>query len=96
MADIGRIANGGASDLFDRVAAMIEQTGTSVASQASAALTMMNRQIGHLIDAEVLGEQRAGYAKEIEASVGQPLTGRPQERVARRVLGPGRDNEDHE
>lgn len=76
MADLERIANGGASDLFDRVAALIEQTRTSVASQANAALTMMNWQIGHLIDAEVLGEQRAGYAEEIVASLGQQLTRR--------------------
>ncbi|MCB8045067.1 hypothetical protein JM654_15675 [Microbacterium oxydans] len=76
MADLERIENGGASDLFDRVAALIEQTRASVASQANAALTMMNWQIGHLIDAEVLGEQRAGYAEEIVASLGQQLTGR--------------------
>lgn len=74
MADLERIGNGGASDLFDRVAALIEQTRTSVASQANAALTMMNWQIGHLIDAEVLGEQRAGYAEEIVASLGQQLS----------------------
>ncbi|PPI15568.1 DUF1016 domain-containing protein [Rathayibacter sp. AY1D2] len=75
MADLERIENGGASDLFDRVAALIEQTRASVASQANAALTMMNWQIGHLIDAEVLGDQRAGYAEEIVASLGQQLTG---------------------
>lgn len=74
MADLERIGNGGASDLFDRVAALIEQTRASVASQANAALTMMNWQIGHLIDAEVLGEQRAGYAEEIVASLGQQLS----------------------
>jgi len=76
MADLEGIENGGASELFDRVAALIEQTRASVASQANAALTMMNWQLGHLIDAEVLGEQRAGYAEEIVASLGQQLTGR--------------------
>ena len=76
MASLERIESGGVRDLFDRVAALIEQTRASVASQANAALTMMNWQIGHLIDAEVLGEQRAGYAEEIVASLGQQLTGR--------------------
>ncbi|WP_230672569.1 DUF1016 N-terminal domain-containing protein [Rathayibacter sp. Leaf248] len=74
MADLERIADGGASVLIDRVAALIEQTRTSIASQANAALTMMNWQIGHLTDAEVLGEQRAGYAGEIVASLCQQLS----------------------
>ncbi len=76
MADIEKFEKRGASDLFDRVAALIEQTQASVTSQANVALMMMNWQIGHLIDAEVLGEQRAGYAEEIVASLGQQLTER--------------------
>lgn len=76
MADLEQIATGGADDLLERVSSLIEQTRSSVASRANAALTMMNWQIGHLIDTEVLGGQRAGYADEIVATLSPQLARR--------------------
>lgn len=46
--------------LVDRVSALVEQTRTFVATQANAALTLLNWHIGHMIDVEVLKEGRAG------------------------------------
>lgn len=62
--------------LFVRVSTLVEQTRVSVAVQANAALTLMNWQIGRLIDVEVLQRERADYAQEIVASLGQQSTGR--------------------
>jgi predicted nuclease of restriction endonuclease-like (RecB) superfamily len=62
--------------LADRVSALIEQTRTVVATQTNAALTLMNWHIGRMIDVEVLKEQRAGYDREIVATLSQQLTGR--------------------
>ena len=76
MTDLERTSGGEAGDLFARVAALIEQARSSVASQVNAALTMMNWQIGRLIDAEFLGERRAGYADEIVATLSPQLTRR--------------------
>ncbi|WP_440713029.1 PDDEXK nuclease domain-containing protein [Gordonia sp. FQ] len=67
---------GESGDLFDRVSELIEQARTTVAAQANSVLTMMNWQIGHLIDSEVLGQQRAGYAEEIVARLSPQLTKR--------------------
>ncbi|MBD0020760.1 DUF1016 family protein [Gordonia pseudamarae] len=64
------------SDLFDQVSALIDQTRAVVAAQANVSLTMMNWQIGHLINTKVLGEQRAEYAQEIVATLSPQLTKR--------------------
>lgn len=62
--------------LVDRVAQLIKQTRAAVATQANAALTLMNWHIGRMIDVEVLKEDRAGYGQEIVASLSQQLTRR--------------------
>jgi predicted nuclease of restriction endonuclease-like (RecB) superfamily len=62
--------------LADRVSALIEQTHTVVATQTNSALTLMNWHIGRMIDVEVLKEERAGYDREIVASLEPQLTGR--------------------
>ncbi|NLA28502.1 MAG: DUF1016 domain-containing protein [Propionibacterium sp.] len=62
--------------LVDRVSLLIEQTRAVVTAQANAALTLMNWHIGRMIDVEVLKEGRAGYDKEIVASLEQQLTKR--------------------
>lgn len=62
--------------LVDRIAALIEQTRSLVAVQANVALTLMNWEIGHLIDVEVLEQERADYAQQIVASPGPQLAGR--------------------
>lgn len=62
--------------LIDRVSSLIEQTRAAVAAQANAALTLMNWHIGRMIDVEVLKEARAGYDKEIVASLEPQLTTR--------------------
>ena len=54
---------GETGDLHKQVSALIKQARTAVAAQGNAALTLMNCQIGHLIDTEVLAEQRAEYAQ---------------------------------
>ncbi|WP_282858723.1 PDDEXK nuclease domain-containing protein, partial [Pseudoclavibacter helvolus] len=76
MADLEQTATGSADDLLERVSSLIEQTRASLASRANAALTMMNWQIGHLIDTEVLGGQRTGYANEIVATLSPQLARR--------------------
>ncbi|MDM7489836.1 hypothetical protein QT969_16265 [Rhodococcus sp. CSLK01-03] len=65
---------GEVGDLFGRVLALIEQTRPAVATQANAALTLMNWKIGHLIDTEVLVEQRAEYAQEIIVTPSRQLS----------------------
>lgn len=62
--------------LFDRVSALIDEARALVAAQANAALTMMNWQIGRIVDVEVLQRERADYAQRIVASLGRQLTGR--------------------
>ncbi len=52
--------------LFVRVSALIEQTRTTVATQANTALTMMYWEIGRLLDTEILQHQRASYAQDIQ------------------------------
>lgn len=51
--------------LVDRIAALVARTRSHVATQANAALTLMNWRIGRMIDAEILQEGRAGYDQEI-------------------------------
>lgn len=60
--------------LFERLSVLIEQTRSIVASQANAALTMRNWHIGQMINAEVLGNERAEYAKQIVATLSPQLT----------------------
>lgn len=48
MAEVERA--GKAGGLFGQVSALIEQTRAAVATQANAALALVNWQIGHLID----------------------------------------------
>ncbi|MGW0177313.1 DUF1016 N-terminal domain-containing protein [Rhodococcus sp. NPDC003322] len=74
MAELQRPDDTG--DLLERVSALIEETRAVVAARVNAALTPMNWQIGHLIDSEVLGKQRAGYAEEIVAMLSPQLTKR--------------------
>ncbi len=62
--------------LFDQVTQLIEQTRAGVAVQANAALTLMNWEIGRLIDVEVLQRERADYAKEIVSTLSRQLTAR--------------------
>ena len=59
--------------LFDRVSALIEQARQAVATYTNVALTLTFWRIGHLIDLDVLGQQRADYGKEIVASLGREL-----------------------
>ncbi len=66
----------GEGSLLERVSALIERTRAAVATQANAALTLRNWHIGHMIDIEVLKENRAGYDREIVASLEQELTRR--------------------
>jgi predicted nuclease of restriction endonuclease-like (RecB) superfamily len=74
MAELAR--SGDSGDLFDQVSALIEQTRAAVATQANAALTLMNWQIGHFIETEVLAERRADYDQEIVATLSRQLTKR--------------------
>ncbi len=60
--------------LFDQVTQLIEQTRAGVAVQANAALTLMNWEIGRLIDVEVLQRERGDYAKEIVSTLSRQLT----------------------
>jgi predicted nuclease of restriction endonuclease-like (RecB) superfamily len=75
--DIAKL-HGGSTDevLFERVTALIEQTRTVVAAQVNAALTLMNWEIGRLINTEVLRKKRAGYAEEIVATLWRQLAER--------------------
>lgn len=59
--------------LVDRISHLIEQTRGAMAAQANAALTLMNWHIGRMIDVDVLGESRAGYDREIVATLSQQL-----------------------
>ena len=77
MNDLELIAPDNERDsVFNRVAAIIEQTRTAVAAYANASLTLMNWQIGHLVDVEVLRGQRAADSQKVVASLAQQLTNR--------------------
>ncbi len=56
------------------VRSMIQQTRTALAGVANAALTLLYWRIGKRIQTEVLGNKRAGYGKEILATLSQTLT----------------------
>ncbi|MEV4633557.1 hypothetical protein AB0J79_09980 [Rhodococcus coprophilus] len=53
---------------------LIERIRAAVATQADSEFTLMNWQIGHLIDTEVLAEQRAEYAQEIVVTLSRQLS----------------------
>ncbi|MFI8412132.1 YhcG family protein [Paeniglutamicibacter gangotriensis] len=76
MGDLERASGLEADGLFEQVSALILQTRSTVAAKANAALTLMNWQIGCLIDTEILGERRAEYAEEIVATLSPQLTKR--------------------
>ncbi|MGB4777761.1 PDDEXK nuclease domain-containing protein [Microbacterium sp.] len=59
--------------LVERVSLLIEQTRATVATQANAALTLMNWHIGRMIDVEVLNGGRADYDREIVATLSPEL-----------------------
>jgi len=59
--------------LFDRVSTLIEQTRQSVATYTNLALTLTFWRVGHMIDDEILGQQRADYGEQIVASLGPQL-----------------------
>lgn len=63
-------------ELVEQVSALIEQTQAIAAAQVNATLTLRNWYIGRMIDVEVLNEGRAGYDKEIVATLSPQLTKR--------------------
>ena len=63
-------------DLVERVSALINEARESIASYANATLTMTYWHVGAIIDAEVLGNERADYGAQIVASLARQLTGR--------------------
>lgn len=69
-----KVAQSVDSALFDRVAALIDQTRSATATQANLNLTLMNWHIGRMIDAEVLQEARAGYDQNIVATLERQLS----------------------
>ncbi|WP_396897435.1 DUF1016 N-terminal domain-containing protein [Nesterenkonia ebinurensis] len=69
MGELERSPKPDEDDLLGQISSLVEQTRTLVAAQTNAALTMMNWEIGRLINTEVLGQQRAEYAEVIVAAV---------------------------
>lgn len=65
-------ADGG--ELVNRVSVLIDEAQSLAASQVNATLTLRNWYIGRMIDVAVLHEDRAGYDREIVASLAQQLT----------------------
>lgn len=57
------------------VRGMIEQTREGVARTVNVGMTLLYWRIGKRIQAEVLGNERAGYGKEILATLSQELSG---------------------
>ncbi|MGH3494188.1 MAG: PDDEXK nuclease domain-containing protein [Sciscionella sp.] len=66
----------GEDDLVERVSSLIDHAHESIASYANATLTMTYWHVGSLIDAEVLGGERADYGSQIVASLARQLTER--------------------
>jgi hypothetical protein len=64
------------SDLVERVSSLIDQARESIASYANATLTMTYWQVGSMIDAEVLNEERAEYGAQILATLSRELVER--------------------
>ena len=63
-------------DLVERVSVLINEARESIASYANATLTMTYWQVGAIIEAEVLGNERADYGAQIVASLARQLTER--------------------
>ena len=61
------------STLFLEIKNIIEETKTKTAVAVNSALTMMYWYIGHRINVEILQNERAGYGKEILATLSQQL-----------------------
>ena len=61
-------------DLVERVSALINEARESIASYANATLTMTYWHVGAIIDAEVLGNERADYGAQIVASLARQLS----------------------
>lgn len=72
MAELER--NGEVGNLFGQVSGLIERMRAAVATQADSKVALMNWQIGHLVDTEVLAEQRSEHAQEIVVTLSQPLS----------------------
>lgn len=66
----------GEGDLLERVSSLIDQARESIASYANATLTMTYWQVGAIIDAEVLREERAEYGARILVTLSHELTAR--------------------
>lgn len=61
-------------NLFEQIKNLIDQTKNSVAIAVNSSMTMMYWHIGKLINDEILQNKRAGYGKEIVATVSQQLS----------------------
>jgi predicted nuclease of restriction endonuclease-like (RecB) superfamily len=76
---VRRVASGEAAapaDLVERVSSLVLEAREAIASYANATLTMTYWQVGALIDAEVLGGERADYGSQILVSLAHELTDR--------------------
>lgn len=63
-------------ELVERVSALIDQARESIAAHANEALTMTYWQIGSIVDAEVLGQERAEYGAQTLVTLSHDLTAR--------------------
>lgn len=61
-------------ELVERVSFLIEQARKSIASYANTTLTLTYWQVGSLIDAEVLGGERADYGAQILVTLSHKLS----------------------
>lgn len=63
-------------DLVERLSSLIDQARDAIATYANATLTMTYWQVGAIIDAEVLNEERAEYGAQILVTLSHELTAR--------------------
>lgn len=63
-------------DLVERVTSLVHEARAAIASYTNATLTMTYWQVGKLIDAEVLGNDRADYGAQILATLSRELVER--------------------
>lgn len=73
MSDSITIQNSNIMPLVDDLRKIINQTRNRVAVNVNAELTLMYWHIGERINREVLGNERAGYGKQIVATVSRQL-----------------------
>jgi len=66
----------GTDELVARIGALVVEARQVVAARANATLTVLNWQVGRLIDVEVLQRSRADYGDQIVATASQQLTAR--------------------